>query len=185
MITNASLLARKYAKAFVHIFADSLTDADLTKVGEIKDKVAEINHLSFFLQLPTISDPIKKEKILTLFNAQETLHKALEKLVQLLLTHKRAALIPFIVPIIYELLLAHKNIQTFTITSSAPLDSDSLEQVQAFLAQKTGSSILYKENIDKTLIAGLRLQSSYLLWEHSIKKYLTLLGRAAHFDKGT
>jgi len=58
----------------------------------------------------------------------------------------------------------------FNITSSHHLDISDLEIIEKFLAFKTGKKIISHHNLNKKLIAGIRLESNTLLWEYSIYK---------------
>ena len=55
------------------------------------------------------------------------------------------------------------------------LSMNDKEQIEQFLVRATGHTNIYKYKVDNALIAGVRLQSETLLWEHSIAKQLRQL----------
>ena len=175
MDSNSNILARKYATAFVNVFADSLSLADIEKINNALALLATLQNLSFFLQLPYIDDALKKRSLAKLLTNQSALPASFEKLIDLLIAHKRSFLIYPIMRNIHELIMEQKGVSLFTISSSHELDNQQREDIKEFLARKSGRIIMGKYTLNKKLIAGLRLQSNTLLWEHSLRKYLNNL----------
>ena len=60
----------------------------------------------------------------------------------------------------------------FSVLSAHDLDKKELTTIQHFLEEKTKKTIIYNHKINKDLIAGIRLLSNTLLWEHSIAQQL-------------
>ena len=90
----------------------------------------------------------------------------------MLINDKRAGLFDFVLKQITLLYKRRNKILSFTISTAHPLTQEAVESVKQFLERVTGCDIIYEYKIDKSLIAGMRLQSETLLWEHSVKKNL-------------
>jgi F0F1-type ATP synthase delta subunit len=98
--------------------------------------------------------------------------KPFTALIRVLLDENRGYLITAALRELVVLYQAAHNIMPCAITSSHPLSQEELDNVQQFLARQTGSDIIYTYSRDTSLIAGLRVQSKTILWEHSIRKQL-------------
>jgi F0F1-type ATP synthase delta subunit len=67
------------------------------------------------------------------------------------------------------------GIHDFVIKSAVALSQQEKDQIEKFLARKTGQDNIYTYHVDTRLIAGVRLRSQTLLWEHSIAQQLRQL----------
>lgn len=178
METKLLLLIRKYAQAFVNIFADQINVADVEKINNAAVRLKGLPNLSFFLQLPYIDDTLKKNALEELLITQSGLPESFSKLVELLLTQKRSFLLYPILVKIHELIMEQKNIALFEVTTANELSGKQVETVEKFLAVKSGHIIMCTYLVDKKLIAGLKAQSNTLLWQHSISNYLNTISRS-------
>jgi ATP synthase F1 delta subunit len=164
-------LTRKYAKAFINVFFSELSLDDVAHIVQAADYLASRRRTRFFLRLPAIDVSIKKQ-VLDLVCKRFSLPLPVEKIIDLLLEHKRSYLLHHVLLYSAELYYVHHNIVTFTIASSHELPQKSVDIIQDFLARKTKRTIMYTNKIDKKLIAGIRLESGVFLWEYSIHKHL-------------
>lgn len=64
-----------------------------------------------------------------------------------------------------------------TIKSASKLDSDSLKQITSFVKSKLGKDVKIKESLDKTLIAGFKLEMAGVEYDYSIKGSLDRLSK--------
>lgn len=173
---SENLLAKKYATAFLNLNSDTISLDDYRKIKIAADFFKKNYKFFFLLNTPTIHVTQKRivlEKLLD----QLSLSKSLQPLIELVLKHQRVFLLPAIfqqLVLVYE---QRKKLVSFTFFSSHTLDNNQLEIVKAFLAKKTNHTIMYKQSINKKLIAGIRLQSDVFLWEYSIAKQLRTLGK--------
>jgi len=164
-------LARRYAKAFNNVFSVNLSLTDVENIAQAADYLALRRRTRFFLRLPVIDVSIKKQ-VLDLVCKRFSLPLSVEKIIDLLLIHKRSYLLHYVFFYLVELYYAHHAIEIFTITSSHQLSQASSEVIKNFLARRTGSTVIYTNKIDQKLIAGIRLESKSFLWEYSIRKHL-------------
>lgn len=164
-------LARRYAKAFYNVFAADLSLSDIEHIAQAAEYLASRRRTRFFLRLPAIDIQVKKQ-VLDLIGKRFSLPLATEKIIDLLLMHKRSYLLHHVFSCLVELYYVHQDIENFIITSSHQLSQESIDVIRKFLARKTGATIISTHKIDKKLIAGIRLESRSFLWEYSIHKHL-------------
>lgn len=94
------------------------------------------------------------------------------RLVKLLATHKRIFLIHDVLKQLCEEYKLRNKITSFVISSSHDLKAEELSEITQFLVRLTNHEIMSDYKIDKSLIAGIRLQSNTGIWEYSIRKQL-------------
>lgn len=166
-----SILARRYAQAYLNVYIDSISYKDFRAIRSSGAFFNQNKNLLFFLNWPAIKT---SEKINALREAMHycQIPESINRLIDLLAEHKRMFLIGAILQLICKLYEKKHAIAQVTISTSHPVTDQELKVMQQFLANKTGLSIIYDYKIDKKLIAGIRLQSDTFLWEYSINKHL-------------
>lgn len=179
MNKNATILARKYALAFIHVFGNQLTTDTILNCTKAQQNLAKHKQLDFFLRMPFIDDAIKRKALSAIVRSSE-LPEIFDRLLELLLAHKRTYLFAMILGRIQQMGMELKNIDAFTIASSHPLTEQQHQELIAFLTRQTGRTIISKQTIDPTLLAGLSMKSNTLRWEHSLKRYLQRARLLAH-----
>ena len=170
-------LAKKYAKAWLAVYPKAITLEQIEPLTNVCKFFHDHHHIGFHLKLSVIPQE-KKRAVLDQIIDQFGLPKELDSLVTLLLAHKRSFLFGLVVEQIVALYKKENKIQSFIFASPTELDDRSCEEIQGFLAAKTGCVIIYEKRIDATLIAGIRLQSNTLLWECSVAQQLRVLRQA-------
>jgi F-type H+-transporting ATPase subunit delta len=171
MNPNYSIVARKYAAAFLSAAGDAFTEADFFTLQQCNEFIQVNRPVIFYLNLPLIKKPVIGRVLDQLFGSCATL-PLLKKLVVLLMQHHRAFLLPEVLHQISDLYKRGKKVTQFTITSSHALDDAAQQVAVQFLERETHMRVLYDYKVDPSLIAGIRLQSDTVLWEHSVKKQL-------------
>lgn len=174
MDIKATILSRKYAEAFLNLYMDSITDDMIIQLEELSDYLKSHKNALIFFGLHHISI----EEKLRLFEKIETRIKptlSIKKLFELLIKHNRVVLFPRIIDTICKLYRKRNNIMMFDIQTTHTLDAQEIAVIQQFLSHKTKKKITSTQQVNKDLIAGLRLQSETFLWEHSINKQLKRL----------
>lgn len=164
-------IVNKYAHAYIHVSADLLTQEDMRQCQKAAEFLHTHGRALFLLKVPVIPHEIKREALMEIAK-RFALHASMESLIDLLLKHKRAFLLADILDEIIALYAQKKSIHTFKVTSSAELTAHERANIESFLADRVQGTIIYRYAVDKKLIAGIRLQSETLLWEHSIDKQL-------------
>lgn len=166
-----SILAKRYARAFLNVFSEKISFEDIQNI----EKLADFFHLHrqafFYIKLSCIKASIKQEILNKLFERFK-LHGLLTPLLDLLIKHKRLALITMTLPIISTLYKADHAIVDWTINSSQQLSADQLTTLQKFIESKTDQDVHFNFHLDKNLIAGIKAYSKDMLLEHSVEETL-------------
>lgn len=170
------LLSRKYATAYLNVFIDQITEQDFYAMKRLTAFLKKERGLLFLFKVPS-AHAIKQEAIhilFTRFSAPESLCK----LVDLLIDDQRLFLLPSVLYAITEEYKTRVGIEEFAITSSHTLDEQHVKSVVDFLSRKTGKKILHEYSVDKRLIAGVRAQSRFAMWEDSLARTLRFAKQA-------
>lgn len=174
MSDYASVVAKKYAQAFLNIAGDAFTLDDFKKVCLLERFLRQHRAELFFLRSPIKNDQAKEvflERLMAPFGDRAQLML----LVQLLMRHRRLFLLPTVARFLCQLYAERHAIAYFSIESSHELTADDCAILVDFLARMTHETILYEYVKEPRLIAGIRLHSDRLLWEYSIHKQLKLI----------
>lgn len=174
MNNTETLLAKKYATAFLNIYLSKISLDDYHAIKSAADYFAHHYCFFFLLNTPTIPTTTKRTTLIKLFD-ELRLPSALQPLIELILKHHRLFLIPALfkqLTMVYE---NRKKIIPFTFFSSHVLTKKELETLSTFLEKKINRTVMYKQVYNKKLIAGVRMQSDIFLWEYSIAKQLKAL----------
>jgi ATP synthase F1 delta subunit len=167
-------LCEKYAQAYLNVFGADLTLLDAENFMRAYQFLHAHHKITFFLKLSALDDETKTKQI-TLLCEKFSLPKSVDNVIQLLLEHKRASLFEHILYRISTLYKERAGIHDFVIKSAVALSDQEKDQIQELLARTTGHDNIYTYHVDTRLIAGVRLQSHTLLWEHSIAQQLRQL----------
>jgi F-type H+-transporting ATPase subunit delta len=179
MNINLVPLAKKYAVAFLNVFGQTISYDDFEQICLLGDFFQNHKQALFFFGLPHIP---MEEKIRSLVSVIErySLPLSLKRLFILLIEDGRSLLLQEVMNQICEEYQQRHGLQTFSISSSHELTKEEREEIKKMLEHITNNKVRYTFTIDKKLIAGLRLQSSTVLWEYSIEKQLRNFARAVH-----
>lgn len=177
MFYESKILAKKYACAFLNIFSDQLQIDD----AEQCDAAAKFlqQHHDFFslVQAPFISKSKQVETLKKLFDRYK-LPAVFQKLSNLLLTTNRIFLLIDVLQAVAHEYRKRNNYELFAIESSHELSAQDRAVLVEYLTLATRKKIIPEYILNKDLIAGVRLQSATLLWEHSIEQQLHIIKRA-------
>lgn len=173
MNVQEHVLAQKYAQAFLNVFLEDFSLKEISHLEKLNQFLHERHNLQTYLKIP-LGQQFKRD-CFHLLLSKYTLPKSLYILSDLLIKHHRAYLFTIILGCIVTEFYKRQGYTQFRISSSHTLDQEMLDTIYQFLERATKKKILTTMNIDKTLIAGIRLQSNELLWESSIKKRLQVV----------
>jgi ATP synthase F1 delta subunit len=167
-------VSKKYALAYINVFKEDLDISILDKLKVAHRFLAEHKNMLFLLALYETSNE-EKHEIITKFIAFFDLPKSLCKLFYLLMKNKHINLLADVLRDVYCFYKVKYGIEDLEIRSSSELSQDSQKELQDFFAGFSDKK--YKINIeqDAQLIAGIRMKSDTLLWEHSIAKKMKKL----------
>lgn len=177
MINHVSInknTAKKYAYAFMTVFPKILTLNDISKIKTAQIFLQKHKRTLFFLQLPQF-DNSKRESMISDLVGHFSLPIIFTKLLLLLIKHNRSFYIPDVLFFIIELYKEQTHSIDFSLQSSHPLDQQQIDSIKQFLGHRIGKNIIATPVINKSLIAGLRLQSNTIMWEYSVRKQINTL----------
>lgn len=164
-------VARKYAAAFLSVAHQTFTYDDFMIIDARKELLLSSRAILFYMTLPVIKAPVIEKVMDLLFEGCATA-PLLKKITLLLLKHHRIIILPEVLHQIGDLYKKEKGMAQFSITSAHPLDTALQQKLLAYLERETGQKIIPDFGVDRSLIAGVRMQSDTVLWEHSIRKQL-------------
>jgi ATP synthase F1 delta subunit len=167
-------ISLKYAKAFMAIFPKAVTFTDIGKIKTAYQFLQKHKQALLFLQLPRFNYATKKAMIADLIS-HFSLPEQLSAIMLLLVKHNRSFYIPDVLLCINQLYKKQTNSITFSLKSAHALNEKQIETIKRFLERLVHKNIITEPFVDRSLVAGLRLQSSEYLWEYSIRQHLQTL----------
>lgn len=172
---SQSIIAKQYAKAYLREYG---SDLKLDDLANMKSAVGFFrrhhNFMSLVSLLCTTSMQLEFTIIEELFQ-HFLLPLSLKKLIPLLIDHKRLVLFAQVLQDICCLYFVSHNLQELTIFTATPLDDQATEQFENFFIKLSGKQIISSVVLDRSLIAGVRMQSDFFFWEYSIAARLRTL----------
>ncbi len=165
------LLARRYAQAFFNIYHRDMREEHLPFIQKTATFLRSHSAWLTFFDFPNVKFDQQKQMIKSLLE-HFVLPAVLEPLGELLCVHKRMMLLPDVLEQLAGLFLTYNGLVEFTIASMPQLADEQLCILIDFLQKKSEKRVRYTCIVDHRLIAGIRAQSSSLLWEYSIAKKL-------------
>lgn len=174
MIAHPSLLARKYAYAYLNRYGAEWSFDTYQRLSELADFLQQHHAaVDYFTIAATSQEIIQRlfEQLIARFEMPESLRK----LFNLLWKHKRLFILSEVMAALCYEYRKKYGIQVWTISSSHPLSNEQIEIIKKQLARRTGKIIEINIEHDAQLIAGIRLQSDTLAFEHSINKQLQVV----------
>jgi len=174
VIYTQSSVSKKYAKAFLNTYQDSLT---FDQIQKFKKVIVFCRHHHNFLSI--INQLVDRQKgfeqLLDEMHEHFDLPESIKKLMQMLINHKRVSIFAQVLQDIYCLYMLKNNIVELTVKTAMPLESEQEDIFTKFFEKLSKKRILSNIEIDESLIAGVRLESDLFLWEHSIKSQIDSL----------
>jgi ATP synthase F1 delta subunit len=169
-----TIIAKKYAQAFISVFPQGVLFADLGKLENAQKFLQTHKKTLFFLQLPQFTDEIRLSMVEDLIGYFSLPHH-LSKIFLLLIEHDRSYFIPDVLYYIIQLYKERADIVDFSVISSHELSEKNRVLVKHFLAKLTGKTVMCAYTSNTALIAGMRLQSVEYMWEYSVREQIESL----------
>jgi F-type H+-transporting ATPase subunit delta len=106
------------------------------------------------------------------FTAQSGITGPLAKLLSMLAERGRLDLLPLMLDVYRERLLAHSNVVRAKVTSAAPLSADRVQALEASLAGLTGKKVQLETSVDESIIGGVVTRIGSTVYDGSIRTQL-------------
>lgn len=174
MVYSQSLVAKQYAKAYLIEYGDILTSTD---IDNMKSAIYFFRRHHNFMSLVSLMTKLheKKHVMIDEIFSHFSLHDSLQKLVKVLLRHKRLLYFAQVLQDICCLFEIRSGSLEVTIQTATSLTESEIKKFETFFAKLSGKRIISHVRIDPSLIAGVRMQSEIFLWEYSIAARLRQL----------
>lgn len=169
-------LARNYALAYLNVNPQGITHKDIDHLEQCSIFFSARKDQLYFIHWAHASDEIKNEALVATLSKFHLSH--LVSLIELLLKDRRIYLLPQVLEQLEHEYFKRAGIIAFDITSVTPLDQETKEVIEQFLAQKTKKKIRAHYTLDESLIAGMCFKSDGYIWEFSVRRELDRLRRA-------
>lgn len=183
MQVEIDLITKKYATAFLNVFSDQITGANLEGWIKLKNFLSKNKFFYIYLRIPTISYLTKQKALIRVAQALN-LQKPMIKIMFVLLDHGRIEMLDNVLKNIIILYRQKINTKLFKVTSPYDLNNSEQLVVQEFIKSIASCNVDAEFVVDKKLIAGLRIQSSTFLWERSVAKQLRGIKRSVFKQVG-
>ncbi len=170
------LLAKRYAQAFMRVYDKQVTFADVETLHAFILYGKRCRSSFSILSLPSLSDD---DKINVLRTIMQRLKVSLTfmPIVELLVISRRINILFLVCAIIQKIYYMNHRIMRCRLKSMPDLSEEQSNVIARWIEHKTGYTVLYSYERDSQLIAGMRVESDTIVWEHSIQKQLRLIRR--------
>ena len=171
---SQSIVAKQYAKAYLREYS---ADLKLDDLANMKAAVRFFRRHHNFMSLVSLLCTSKQSGLAIIEELFQhfLLPESLKKLIPVLINHKRLVLFAQVLQDICCLYFVSNNFLELTVFTATPLDDAELEQFEKFFIKLSSKQIISSVVLDKSLIAGVRMQSDFFLWEYSIAARLRAL----------
>ena len=165
--------ATRYAKALLDVaIAERLdTDAierDLASVVSAMNQHAELRRA---FTSPGIPQSVRSN-VVGAYLTQARITGPLGKLIAMLAERGRLDLLPLMLDVYRERLLAHRNIVRATVTSAAALTPERIQRLEASLGRLTGKQVQLEMRVDPSIIGGVVTRIGSTVYDGSLRMQL-------------
>lgn len=166
-----SSLAVKYARAFLIVFKDAVSDTLIDDVDRILEQLHDIENITSSLKVLSYEGSINSGAF-EFFLRYFKIGKPLDKLIGLLSHHKRLYMVQEVLQAVKNLYQKDNGIVSCTMTSACELDDEQKRIFEKFASRHLGNRVRTVWRIDRNLIAGIGIKTDDFLWEDSVAKRL-------------
>jgi F-type H+-transporting ATPase subunit delta len=164
--------ATRYAKALLYVAIQESDPAAIERdLTGIVDAMRQHDDLRRAMTSPGVPQTARV-KVVNAVAAQAGVQLPVAKLLAMLAERGRLELLPVLLEVYRERLLAHNNIVRASVTSAAPLGADRVRQLEASLSELTGKRVQLETSVDDTLIGGVVTRIGSTVYDGSIRTQL-------------
>lgn len=169
-----SALSYKYARALLSV-ANDITPEQIKRIETTLPILRK--HRQTLLYITLLHHKYEaKHGSLDVFIDRFDVIGSVKKLIHLLLEDKRLVMLPDILQATIDLYKQDHHITSCTITSTDELPTQQKKDLETLIKKIVHGTVEAQYQTDPHLIAGMRVQTDNLLFEHSVEKQL----RQAH-----
>lgn len=171
---SSDIISLRYAKGlFLSLPKESLEEVE-TQLTDFSDGIENIAILKRVFADPALSSD-KKLNILNEISRHYQQNALFNQFLRLLLSKNRIGLIKNIAKAFSDLLDKEKNRLRVTIKSANDLSKDYVESITQNLSKALNKTIVSNCVLDKSLLGGVRIETSAMVFDASIKAKLSSL----------
>jgi F-type H+-transporting ATPase subunit delta len=172
---TGNIIARRYAKALMDVVSkEEDTDALAGQLKDLAVLIEENARLGHLLYNPSVNVKLKKG-ILKEIIGRIRIAPVPSKFLNLLLERNRLKYLPAIALVFEELSNDRANRIKAIITTSYELSAETREKLKKKLGEITRKEVLVEEEIDPSLIGGVKVQAGGYVIDGSVKARLGYL----------
>ena len=164
--------ATRYAKALFDVAVresdPARIEADLAAIVTVMKEHAEMRRAMLNPAVPHTA----RVSIVRALTERAGVQPPVAKLLVLLAERGRLELLPDLLDVYRERLLAHANIVRATVTSAAPLTDDQVQSLGQSLGVLTGKKVQLDVSVDPSLIGGVVAKIGSTVYDGSIRMQL-------------
>lgn len=176
-VEQISLVAKNYAEALVEIAQDGLVayDVILSNLRDVSDTLSASDDLRKLLNNPTIDDEAKIEIIRNIFSGSIDSH--ILAFLEILIAKKRIGEFDEIYSDYVAKLDEINNIQPVLVVSAIDLKDEYKSKIVQKLREKLGKNIKADWNVDREILAGLKIEIDDNVIDMSLKNRIDKLSK--------
>jgi F-type H+-transporting ATPase subunit delta len=164
--------ATRYAKALLDV-AISESDPAVIERDLATMVDAFTNHAELKRALTSPGTPQQaRVSLVNALTSRAGAQAPVAKLLAMLAERGRLELLPSLLDVYRERLLAHRNVVRATVTSAAPLSPDKVQRLEASLSRLTGKQVQIETSVDPAIIGGVVTRIGSTVYDGSIRTQL-------------
>jgi F-type H+-transporting ATPase subunit delta len=164
--------ATRYAKALLDV---AIKESDPARIEQEFATVVEAmtTHAELHRVLTSPRTPqAARVSIVKALTARAGAQLPLAKLIAILAERGRLELLPEMLAVYRERLLAHRNIVRAVVTSAVPLGADKVRALEQRLASVTGKNVQLETTVDPEIVGGVITRIGSTVYDGSIRTQL-------------
>jgi F-type H+-transporting ATPase subunit delta len=164
--------ATRYAKALLDVAIKESDPAAVERdLASIVDAVRQHGELRRVLTSPG-TPASARVNIARALAERAGAQAPVAKLVVLLAERGRLELLPHLLEVYRERLLAHRNVVQATVTSALPIGAERIQHLEASLSRLTGKQVRLATRVDPEIVGGVIAQIGSTVYDGSVRTQL-------------
>jgi F-type H+-transporting ATPase subunit delta len=164
--------AARYAKALLDVAVQesdpALVAQDLASIVTAMTEHAELRRVMTSPGTPLTA----RVQVMRALAERAAVQPPLAKLLVMLAERRRLELLPDMLDVYRERLLAHRNVVRASVTSAAPLSAEKVQQLDASLSALTGKQVQLELSVDPSIVGGVVTRIGSTVYDGSIRTQL-------------
>ena len=165
--------ATRYARALFDVALKEQADLDRIdqELSGFNDLIGRHPTLSRVLLNPAVPVPRKRAAVIELTSLAKV-STIVGKLLALLAERDRLGLLPDLVTVYRDRMLAHRNVVRAEVTSATALVPERVHQIQQSIAGITGRTVTLDTRVDPSIIGGIVARVGTTVYDASVTRQL-------------